>query len=213
MTQPLNRNAKIPAIGGVAEDEGEFWVDNPFLMPVMGENLSAYEKNRVYLNNHGENFIEASSLSTADIDSDSRGVMPGDFDRDGKPDVLVSSIGGGPLRLFLNRFEDDNARITLALQGTQSNSRGIGARIIIEAGGQKLYRDLFPHNGFMGMEPPEQVIGLGKVEKIDRMEIRWPSGKVSEFVDVPVNRRITAVEGDAQPRVEPYAPTDAASTP
>ncbi|MDA7980716.1 MAG: CRTAC1 family protein [Pirellulales bacterium] len=207
MTQPMNRNAKIPAIGDVAEEDGEFWVDNPFLMPEKGENLSAFERNRMYLNHGGETFVEASALSAADINSDSRGAMAADFDRDGRPDLLVSSIGGGPLRLFLNRFDDDNARVTIELRGTKTNALGIGARVMIECGDQKIFRDMFPANGFMGMEPTELVIGLGPVEKIDHMNIRWPSGEVSDFHDLPVNKRITVTEGETLPRVGPYAPS------
>ncbi len=209
----MNRNAKIPAIGDVAEDEGEFWVDNPFLMPQIGENLSAYEKNRLYLNHGGNSFIEASSLSSADIDSDSRGAMAADFDRDGKPDLLVSSIGGGPIRLFLNRFDDDNARVTIDLNGTKSNALAIGARVTIECGDRKIYRDMFPNNGFMGMEPTELVVGLGQAEQIDRMSIRWPSGETSEFTNLPVNRRIEITEGDSEAKVGPFAPASELAKP
>ncbi len=213
MTQPMNRNARIPAIGSVAEEEGEFWVENPFSMPQIGENLSAYEKNRMYLNHDGTSFVEVSTLSAAAIDSDSRGIMTGDFNRDGKPDLLVSSIGGGPLRLFLNRFSDDNDWITLDLEGTKSNALGIGARVVIEAGGRKIYRDMFPQNGYMGMQATELVIGLGQVDRIDSMEIRWPSGEVTNLTNLPVNRRITVNEGSSDPVIDDYADAQPAESP
>ena len=75
MSQPLNRNAKIEARGEVDREAGEVWVDNPFMMPSEGVNLSSYERNRLFLNLSGEDFADASFTSGADIDADSRGVV------------------------------------------------------------------------------------------------------------------------------------------
>ena len=116
MTRPLDRNARLPEIGEVDREAGEFWVENPFLMPGSGMNLSAFERNRLFLNVDGSSYIEASFAAQADIESDSRSVVAADFDRDGAEDLLVGSVGGGPLRLFLNRF-DRAARVRLELVG------------------------------------------------------------------------------------------------
>ena len=213
MSQPLNRNAEMPELGAVDREAGEFWVENPFQIPSSGNNLSAFERNRMYLNVGGREFVEASFASTADIDADSRAVIASDFDRDGAPDLLVGSVGGGPLRLFLNRFPRQVRRVRLELVGVESNRAAIGTRVVIQAGGRKIVRDLFMPNGSTGQGPAEMLIGLGQVEKIDTLTLRWPSGKQQTFTDLPVDSILEITEGQpeyassplVQPKIEGQA--------
>lgn len=195
MSQPLDRNARVPELGEVDREGGEFWVENPFEIPSNGHNLSAYERNRVFLNLDGRDFIDASFATGADIDSDSRSVVAADFDRDGRQDLLVASVGGGPLRLFLNRFDHGGSSAWIDLVGTASNRKAIGARVTAVAGGRTIVRDLFTPNGHAGQGPPELWLGLGDAKKIDRLEVRWPTGEIQRFEDLPVGRKITLTEG------------------
>jgi hypothetical protein len=194
VSQPHNRLSQLDPLGDIDAAAGEFWVKNPFMMPSLRENLSAFERNRTFLNLDGDSFIDASFASGADIDSDSRGVVAADFDRDGSTDLLVGSAGGGSLRLFLNRFPKANyARIRL--EGSKSNRAGIGARLTAIVGDRKIVRDLFPQNGFMGQGPAEIVIGLGKAEVIDQLEVRWPSGQVQTYRGITANSHLLLKEG------------------
>lgn len=179
-------------------EAGEFWVSNPFDIPRIGENLSAYERNRLYLNLGNLSFVDVSYASGVDLDSDSRGVIGADFNRDGAADLLCTADGGGPLRLFYNRFPGTAHAIRLKLTGTKSNRAAIGARVVLHCGKRQIVRDLFPPNGFMGQAPAELLIGVGQAERIDRMRIRWPdkTGTWQEFTNVPVDRCIRITEGD-----------------
>ncbi len=178
-----------PVLGEVDEQAGEFWIGNPFLMPREGANLSAYERNRLYLNLNGTDFVDASFASGADIDADSRSVVAGDFNADGAPDLLVGSVGGGPLRLFLNRMPQGN-RVRLDLRGSDSNRMAIGTRVVATVDGRQIVRDLFPANGCMGAGPVQLSLGVGSAEKIDRLQVRWPTGNVQELTDVPATGRL-----------------------
>jgi len=169
----------------VDRENGEFWASNPFMIPKMGENLSAYERNCLFLNIGGNDFINASFASNADLDADSRAAIPADFDRDGAVDLLVGSVGGGSMRLFRNRFPSDMRSVRLELQGTDSNRPGIGSRVVLTVGGRKIVRDLFPADGFSGQSPAELTIGIGKADQVDRLEIRWPSGNTQTLTNVP----------------------------
>jgi hypothetical protein len=194
VSQPHDRLSQLEAIGEIDEEAGEFWTKNPFQMPNERENLSSYERNRTFLNLDGNSFIDVSFASGADIDSDSRSVVAADFNLDGATDLLVGSVGGGSLRLFLNRFPKANyARIRLA--GSGSNRAGIGARLTATVGKKKLVRDLFPQNGFMGQGPPEIILGLGDAKEIDRLEVRWPSGKTQVYPNLPANQYFLLEEG------------------
>ena len=187
MSQPHNRLSQLEAIGEIDEEAGEFWTENPFQMPNERENLSSFERNRTFLNLDGNSFIDVSFASGADIDSDSRSVVAADFNRDGATDLLVGSVGGGSLRLFLNRFPKANFS-RIRLEGSGSNRAGIGARLTATVEGQKLIRDLFPQNGFMGQGPAEIILGLGDAKEIDRLEVRWPSGKTQIYKNLAANR-------------------------
>jgi len=138
VSRPLDRNCRLPALGKIDHAAGEFWVENPFLMPRSGVNLSAFERNRLYLNHRGTKFLDASFASQADIDADSRSVVAADFDLDGAPDLLVGSVGGGPLRLFANRFPRTTHRVRIDLTGVESNRPAIGTRVIAHLGSHRL---------------------------------------------------------------------------
>ena len=182
-------------MGEINRQAGELWVTNPFMLSKKGENLSAYEQNRLYLNLGGQSFLDASFASRADIDSDSRSVVAADFDGDGAPDLLVGSVGGGPLRLFRNQFPRTMHRVRIDLVGVRSNRAGIGARVVAHCGGRQIVRDVFPASGCMGAGPAELLLGVGEAQQIDRLSIRWPSDEVQELRNLPVNRRLTIVEG------------------
>ncbi len=187
MSQPHDRLSQLDAIGEIDEEAGEFWTKNPFQMPNERENLSSFERNRTFLNLDGTSFIDVSFASGADIDSDSRSVVAADFNLDGATDLLVGSVGGGSLRLFLNRFPKANSS-RIRLEGSGSNRAGIGARLTATVEGRKLVRDLFPQNGFMGQGPAEIILGLGDAKVIDRLEVRWPSGKTQVYDNLAANR-------------------------
>ncbi len=187
MSQPLDQDADHSPPGPVDKSTGEFWMRNPW--HTGDENLSAYERNQVALNLGGQGFLDVSHLTGADSDSDSRGVAAGDFNNDGMPDLIVRSSGGGPIRLFQNRWPQ-TSWLRLSLRGHQSNSRGIGARIRVECGGQTQWRELFPECSFVAQSPAEVHFGLGTTTKIDRITVFWPSGIEQQFEDVPASQHL-----------------------
>jgi len=198
VSQPLDRSQHTEQLGPLDTAEGEFWVTNPFQMPQLGHNLSAYEANRLFMNVEGRRFMDASFASHANIDSDSRSIVAGDMNADGATDLLVGSVGGGPLRLFLNRFPRENRRVKVELEGTDSNRAAIGAHVVLKCGDRTITRSQFPANGFMGQSPAELLIGVGDATTIDELLIRWPTGETQSFKDLPVDRRLQFTEGEAE---------------
>ncbi|MEE2642117.1 MAG: CRTAC1 family protein [Planctomycetota bacterium] len=202
MTQPLDRTCRIPQMGKLAVEQGEFWVENPFEMPEKGENLSAWERNQLYLNAGNLKFINASFASACDIEADSRSAVALDYDNDGDEDLLIGSVGGGAIRLFRNNQPQQNS-IKIRLNGSKSNRSGIGSRITVRVGEQLLVRDLFPANGFMGSGPAEVTFGLGKHQFVEEMAIRWPNGKQQSVTGVQINHAIEIREGSDELRQVP----------
>lgn len=194
MSQPYDRGAAVPLPGTLDPSLGEFWVDNPWKIVAQGHNLSAFERNRVYLNVQGRDFLDISHLTGADSDGDGRAVVAADFRNSGKIDLLVRQVGGGPLLLFENQMPRQNY-LTVSLRGQTSNRQGIGARLTAVVQGQPRVRELFPANGFLSQAPNQVHFGLAHAEVVDRLTVRWPSGKTQEFTNLKGNRHIIIDEG------------------
>ena len=174
------------------ESVGEFWLENPWQADE--HNLSSFERNRILLNVGDGRFLDVSHATTADIDSDSRGVAVGDFNGDGMPDLMVRSSGGGPLRAFENRWPKTHW-LKVSLRGVQSNRLGIGAKLKLESAGRTLWRELYPIASFLSQLPSLVHFGLGDSERVDRLTVFWPSGETQSFEDLAVDRHLQFTEG------------------
>jgi enediyne biosynthesis protein E4 len=125
-----------------------------------------------------------------------RGLAVGDLNNDGYPDILVGVNGGPPLLLY-NNAESRNNWLGLKLVGTTANPAAIGAVIKWSVAGKVHSRLKNAGGSFMSSHDPREVLGLGKAEKVDWLEVRWPrpSRCVDRFTSVPANRYLTIVEG------------------
>lgn len=204
MARPFDRNATLPAPGKVDRSLKEVWVENPFDFNQNRLNLSAFERNRLYLNVRGRNFVEASYLSAADSDGDGRSVVAGDFRNQGKMDLVVRQAGGGVLLLYQNELPQGHY-LKITLRGRKSNRLGIGARLIATVKGQKLVRDQFPQSTTFFSQAASIVhFGLGDSDRVERLKVRWPSGLEQELADLAGDRHIVIEEGN--PAVETVVP-------
>ena len=188
----------MPAPGEVDRALGEFWVTNPWDIVNQGHNLSAYERKRAFLNVQGRGFLDMSYLTGADSDGDGRSVVAGDFRNDGRLDLVVRQVGGGPLLLFENRFPAAHY-LTVSLRGRTSNRPGIGARLTATVSGRQVVRELYPQNGFHSQMPGRVHFGLGEARKVDRLTIRWPSGSVQTLDDLAADRHVVITEDRTGP--------------
>jgi hypothetical protein len=124
-----------------------------------------------------------------------RGLAVGDFNNDGRPDVLIAMNGGTPL-LLENRSGRGNHWLGLKLQGVTCNRDAIGARIRWSAGGA--VRSRLKNNGgsYLSSHDPREILGLGTAAKVDWVEIIWPkpSEKVQRLSNPPIDRYIEITE-------------------
>jgi hypothetical protein len=123
-----------------------------------------------------------------------RGLAIGDFNNDGAVDVLISVNGGAPV-LLRNNAGKQNHWIGLTLVGSKSNRDAVGARVTYQAGDLKRSRMKTGGGSFLSSHDPRLVLGLGQRTKVDFFEIKWPSGMVQRFADLPIDRYLTVVEG------------------
>jgi hypothetical protein len=193
VSQPCNRHCTIAAPGKVDAGLKEFWVESPWEIVNAGHNLSAYERDRVYLNVGGRDFLEISHLTGADNEGDGRSVVAADFRNVGRLDLVVRQVGGGPLLLYENRFPTRHF-LKVSLRGRQSNPQGIGARLTAVVAGRPFVREMYPHNSYRSQAPNIVHFGLGDAATVERLKVRWPSGKVQEFRDLGGDRHVLVDE-------------------
>ena len=125
-----------------------------------------------------------------------RGLAVGDFNNDGRVDVLISNNGEAPL-LLRNEAAAGRHWVGLTLQGVSCNRNAIGARITWSAGGTKRSRLKTSGGSYLSSHDPREVLGLGTNTRVDWVEIQWPqpSATVERITELPVDRYITIVEG------------------
>ena len=125
-----------------------------------------------------------------------RGLAIGDYDNDGRVDVLVGNNGAAPL-LLKNHAGAGNHWLGVKLQGTACNRDAIGATITWSAGDWKRSRSKVSGGSYLSAHDMREVLGLGSATTLNWVEIKWPapSTRVERFTDLPIDRYVTIVEG------------------
>ena len=165
-------------------------------MPRMGIPQTKFVPMRHYLfRNNGEAFfVEATeSANVADM-AESRGVIVGDYNNDGYPDLYVTGNDTGGM-LYQNR-QTPNRWIKISTQGTVSNRDGIGARITVFHNSQTQIREVCAGSSYLSCNDKSVIVGLGDANRVEKIEVKWPSGVIDSVADIPTNQHLLAVEGE-----------------
>ncbi len=123
-----------------------------------------------------------------------RGVAFGDYDNDGDVDVLVINKNDIPY-LLRNNGGNSNNWIAIRTEGVKSNRCGIGAKIMVTAGGTVRRYEVRGSDSYLSSNDLRVNAGMGNLKEAD-IEIRWPSGQVDKQPGVKVNQFYLAHEGE-----------------
>jgi tetratricopeptide (TPR) repeat protein len=127
-----------------------------------------------------------------------RGLATGDLDNDGRTDVLIQSQNE-PLVYLHNQTAGGGHWLSLRLEGVRSNRDGVGARVVLESGGQRQTQHRFGGGSYQSAHDSRLHFGLRNATQVDHLEVRWPSGQVDRYDKLAADRGYLLREGAPSP--------------
>jgi len=179
----------------------DLFIANGHLYPeVDGHDLGTRfrQENHLFIN-RGNRFVESSSKAGPGfaVLRSFRGAAFGDHDDDGDIDIFVVPLDDVPL-LLRNEGTPGRHYLRVMLEGTRSNRDGLGARVTLTSDGRKQIRERASGGSYLSSSDPRLHFGLGATDRVERIEVRWPSGTRDVLTNVEVDRTITIREGSTK---------------
>jgi len=123
----------------------------------------------------------------------SRGLAVGDFDDDGRLDILMANIDAPPT--LLRNVSRAGAWLTVVCENEHGGTNPIGTVVIVKAAGRTQWRDVAAGDSFLSSHDPRPHFGLGAANKVDVVEVTWPDGTRSVRRDVAAGRQLRIRKG------------------
>ena len=157
------------------------------------------QRNYLLINNGQGHFVNVSMKAGSGLQSlkVSRGLATGDCDNDGDLDVLISNANDSP-QLLRNDGENQGNWILIRTIGTRSNRADIGVRVKIQTGDLIQIDEVRSGSGYLSQNDLRLHFGIGTHKRINRIEVRWPSGVVDILREVAPNQILTITESATQ---------------
>jgi len=155
---------------------------------------NGYEKNKLFLNRGGTNYLSAGFQMGVAFEYDSRTVIAEDFDVDGRVDLLLVEEDANwnrkfdsRIRLYRNIWEQNGNWIGLQLALGKGGSLN-GTRVAIETDAGKRQAVLLNGDSFAGQHSATKHFGLGNLKSVKQATVHWPDGKTSIIERPAINR-------------------------
>ena len=158
-----------------------------------------YEQPNLLFHNNRDGTFDGGGVDLGSgmrLEKVSRGFAYSDYDNDGDLDLLVTNLKGAP-DLLENRG-GQNTWLTLKLIGTRSNRDAIGARVKVTTGNLTQIREVRSGSSYLSQNYMRLHFGLRNHRRVDRVELRWPSGLLELLEGVEANQSLTLVEGSVK---------------
>jgi len=165
------------------------------------DDSTAYQAPNILLRNTGRGgFVDvtAESGDGMDVKRSSRGAAFEDLDNDGDIDVVVLN-SRRESTILRNDSRNDHHWLRLRLQGVRTNRDGVGARVKVVAGDLTLVDEVHSGRAYQSHFGTRLHFGLGKRNRVDRVEVRWIGGGTDVLEDVTVDQQITVLERKPHP--------------
>jgi len=156
-------------------------------------------RNILLMNTGAGKFVDVSQRSGGGmaLKRSSRGAAFGDLDNDGDLDVVILNSRREP-SVLRNDSKSDNHWLQIRLRGKKSNRDGVGARVKVVAGDLTQVDEVHSGRGYQGHFGLRLHFGLGKRQRVDRVEVRWIGGGADVLENVRVDRILNITQGGAE---------------
>jgi enediyne biosynthesis protein E4 len=158
---------------------------------------SSYKEPRILFHNNGDGTftdISAGAGSAITTAASSRGLAVGDLWNDGRMSAVINNMNAAP-SLLVNQMRSANHWVAFRTVGTKANRDGIGARILVKIAARILVDEVRSGSSYLSNNDARVHFGLGKADKIEWVEVHWPSGVTERFAGLPVDQLHTLREG------------------
>jgi hypothetical protein len=165
--------------------------------PAMGDrSLGGYQQKRVWINDGSGRFVDVAQMVGVTDRRDGRAVALADLGRRGVVDAVVANQRG-PLLLYRNEVAPGRHWIAFDLEGACragataarcSNRSAIGAQVAVFWKGQQQVQEVSGGAGFCAQNDRQLHFGLGDAAAVEKVVIRWPSGRTSELSKPGIDR-------------------------
>ncbi|HUE84239.1 MAG TPA: CRTAC1 family protein [Pyrinomonadaceae bacterium] len=155
--------------------------------PMHNRSLSGFQQKRVWINDGAGKFTDVAQAVGARDRLDGRAVALADLWNRGVLDVVVANQRG-PVLVYKNTVEAENKWIVLDLEATTSNRSAIGAQVRVFWNGKQQVQEVSGGSGFCSQNQRPLHFGLGRNASVERIEIRWPSGRVQTIEKPELNK-------------------------
>jgi len=173
--------------------------------------LPSYEQANYVFRNAGDlTFTDKTKEWGMNQPSFSYGAAYADLDNDGRLDLVVNNMDA-PAFIYENVQPKDDFHHYLAirLEGDTPNRRGIGAKLILSAGGQRQYLYQSPYRGYASTMDDRLHFGLGRSTRVDSLQVIWPDGRYQLLTGLGVDHLLTVKQADASEKRRSDSPTPA----
>jgi len=159
----------------------------------------------LYRNLRNGRFEDVSAKSGEAIRAENlgRGCAFGDFDNDGDVDVIVNNLDGPPT-LLRNEGGSGNQSLLIKCIGTKSNRSAIGTRVRVTTGEHSQLAEVMSGSSYYSQSDFRLHFGLGSANKVDVIELSWPSGIKESFRDLPANQLVVIQETKGIVKTQPF---------
>ncbi len=158
---------------------------------------TAYAPGNTLLRNTGDGRFVDVTKTAGDgmlVRASARGAVFDDLDNDGRVDVVILN-SAAPATILRNETVNGNHWIQLRLAGVKTNRDGVGARVRVVAGELVQIDEVHSGRGYQSHWGSRLHFGLGKHDRVDRVEVRWIGGGVDVFENPGVDRLVALTEG------------------
>jgi enediyne biosynthesis protein E4 len=160
--------------------------------------LHSYQLSNFVFRNSGDlTFTDKTVAWEMNQPSFSYGAAYADLDNNGTLDLVVNNIDA-PAFIYQNlgsASPESRHWLQVRLQG-ETQRRGIGARLILTAGGQKQYLYHNPYRGYMSTMDDRAYFGLGAARRVDTLEVQWPDRRSQVLTGLDADRLVTIKQSE-----------------